>query len=159
MLNFFRMAGMMSGNRVAVHSDGAVPLDTLLSTGVREGADVDALATRGEREAAVMLWNYHEAEQIAPPSRTELKISGLPATAHRVLVQHFRIDDRHSNAYTVWQAMGSPQHPTPDQQKQLEASAGLELLRSPEWLDVTNGTVHVAVDVPREAVSLLRLSW
>ena len=158
-LNLFRMAGMMSGNRVAVRSDGAVPLDTLLSTGVREAADVDALAIRGDREAAVMLWNYHDADQTAAASTTEVKITGLPATAHRVLLQHFRVDDHHSNAYTVWQTMGSPQHPTPDQQKQLEASAGLELLRSPEWLDVTNGSVRVTADMPRESVSLLRLSW
>jgi xylan 1,4-beta-xylosidase len=69
-LNFFRMAGLMSGNRVAVRSDGAVPLDTLLNTGVRENADVDALATRGGREAAVMLWNYHDAEQSAAACNT-----------------------------------------------------------------------------------------
>ena len=158
-LNFFRMAGMMQGNRVAVKSDGTVPLDTLLSTGVRESADVDALATRSDREAAVMLWNYHDAEQTGAPTATDVQITGLPPTAHRILLQHFRIDDHHSNAYTVWQAMGSPQHPTAEQQKQLQASSGLELLTSPEWLDVANGTVQVQIEMPRESVSLLRLSW
>ena len=158
-LNFFRMAGMMGGNRVAVHSDGAVPMETLLRTGVRERPDIDGLATRGDGNAAVMLWNYHDAEQTAEPSAVDVKISGLPASAHRVLLQHFRIDDHHSNAYTAWQAMGSPQHPTAEQQKQLEAAAGLELLQSPEWLEVANGTIRLAVDMPRESVSLLRLSW
>ena len=158
-LNFFRMAGMMQGNRVAVKSDGTVPLDTLLSTGVRESADVDALATRSDREAAVMLWNYHDAEQTGAPTATDVQITGLPPTAHRILLQHFRIDDHHSNAYTVWQAMGAPQHPTAEQQKQLQASSGLELLTSPEWLDVANGTVQVQIEMPRESVSLLRLSW
>lgn len=136
-----------------------MPVDTLLNAGVRADADVDALATRGAREAAVMLWNYHDAAQVAAPSATEVRIAGLPATAHRVLLQHFRIDDHHSNAYTVWQSMGSPQHPTPEQQKQMEASAGLELLRSPEWLDVSNGSVQISVDMPRQSVSLLRLTW
>ncbi|MGI4756571.1 MAG: GH39 family glycosyl hydrolase [Janthinobacterium lividum] len=158
-LSFFRMAGMMSGSRVAVTSDGQVPLDTQLTTGVRASADVDALATRGDHEAAVMLWNYHDAEQTGAAERTEVNITGLPPAVHRVLLQHFRIDSSHSNAYTVWQAMGSPQHPTADQQKQLEASAGLELLHAPEWMDVSNGTVHVTTDMPRESVSLLRLTW
>ena len=158
-LNVFRMAGMMSGDRVAVQSDGAVPLDALLAAGVRGNADVDALATRADRQAAVMLWNYHDAEQTASAAATQVSIAGLPAAAHRVLLQTYAIDEHHSNAYTVWQAMGSPQHPTPEQQQRLEASAGLELLRSPEWVDVTGGVLSVPLDLPRESVVLLRVSW
>jgi xylan 1,4-beta-xylosidase len=53
-LNVFRMFGLMSGNRVSTSSTGQVPLDTLLSTGVRQTPDIDALATKGDREAAVL---------------------------------------------------------------------------------------------------------
>ena len=158
-LNFFRMAGMMSGNRVETHSDGAVLLDALRDTGVRTAADVDALATRGEHEAAVTLWNYHDAEQTAEPASTEVKIAGLPATVHRVLLQHYRIDEHHSNAYTIWLAMGSPQHPTAEQQRQLEASAALQLLGPPVWIEVPHGVLQLPVELPRESVSLLRFTW
>src|SRR5215471_6524321 len=41
-LNLFRMAGMFSGSRVKVQSSGAVSLDDLLKSGVRDHADVNA---------------------------------------------------------------------------------------------------------------------
>jgi xylan 1,4-beta-xylosidase len=78
---------------------------------------------------------------------------------HRVLLQHFRIDDTHSNAYTVWQQMGSPQHPTPEQYAQLQSAGQLQLFTSPEWLDVHDGEVQITTEMPREAISLLHLKW
>ena len=59
-INVFRMAGLMSGQRVATSSTGQIPLDDILNTGVRQAPDVDAFATKADREAAVMLWNYHD---------------------------------------------------------------------------------------------------
>jgi hypothetical protein len=41
---------------------------------------------------------------------------------------------RTANAYTVWQAMGSPQHPMTKQYADLKAPGQLELLTSPLWL-------------------------
>src|SRR5476651_1868684 len=57
-LNVFRMFGLMQGSRVATTSTGQVPLDVILSSGVRQAPDVDAFATRSDREAAVLMWNY-----------------------------------------------------------------------------------------------------
>jgi xylan 1,4-beta-xylosidase len=158
-LNIFRMFALMSGDRVKTSSTGAVPLDTLVSTGVRLTPDVDAFATHGVREAAVLVWNYHDVNQPAEPSPTTVTVSGLPANVHRVLLEHFRIDDTHSNAYTVWQHMGSPQQPTSRQYTELQAAGQLQLLTSPRWLVVTNGQVEVATEMPREGISLLHLTW
>jgi len=76
-----------------------------------------------------------------------------------VLVQHFRIDETHSNAYTVWKQMGSPQQPTSEQYAQLKASDGLQLLNAPVWADVVNGKVQLASSLPRESISLVKLTW
>ena len=158
-LNFFRMAALMNGTRVATTSNGAVPLDEIVKTGVRGEADVDALATRSANQAAVMLWNYHDVDAPGPVAPATVTISGLPATARRVLVRHYRIDDQHSNAYTVWKAMGSPQHPTTEQYARLQAADGLELLMSPMWMDVTNGVLTLKSDMPRQSISLIALNW
>ena len=158
-LNFFRMAALMKGDRVATTSDGQVPLDILSSTGVRGQPDVDALATRGDRSAAVMLWNYHDVDAPAPASPTSVTIGGLPPAAQRVLVTHYRIDDTHSNAYTVWKAMGSPQQPTSAQYAQLQSEAGLQLLTSPQWMNASNGKITVTTEMPRQSVSLLEVTW
>jgi xylan 1,4-beta-xylosidase len=158
-LNFFRMAGMMRGERVKVESTGSAGLGQILAAGVRESADIDALATRAEREMAVMVWNYHDDELSAAPAPVRVSVQGVPASAARVLVQHYRIDDEHSNSYTVWNAMGSPQQPTPEQYARLEATGQLQLLASPEWRPVRDGAVNLEFTLPRHAVSLLRLSW
>ena len=55
--------------------------------------------------------------------------------------------------------MGSPQSPTPEQYAELKAAGQLQLLSSPAWLDVDNGTVTVETTLPRQAVSLLRIKW
>jgi xylan 1,4-beta-xylosidase len=158
-LNVFRMFGMMSGERVKTTSTGEVPLDTLVSTGVRGTPDVDAFATCAKKEAAVLVWNYHDVNEPAPATPTTVTISGIPAGVQRVLLEHYRIDQTHSNAYTVWQQMGSPQQPTPQQYAELQAAGQLQLLTSPVWLDVKDGHVTVSTDLPRESISLLHLTW
>ncbi len=55
--------------------------------------------------------------------------------------------------------MGSPQAPTAEQIAQLKAAGQLQLLTSPEWLEVASGKVIIATTLPRQAVSLLRLEW
>ncbi len=158
-LNVFRMAGLMAGNRVATFSSGQVPLADLVKTGVRQAPDVDALATKSVREAAVMMWNYHDDDLPAPPTDVQITISGIPAGVDKVLLEHYRIDETHSNAYTAWKNMGSPQSPTLEQYAQLKAAGQLQLLTSPVWLDVDQGRVTVETTLPRQAVSLLRLKW
>jgi xylan 1,4-beta-xylosidase len=158
-LNIFRMFGMMSGDRVKTNSSSAVPLDTLVGLGVRQAGDVDALATRSAHDAAVLVWNYHDVNQPAPAAPTAVTIRGIPSGIDRVLIEHYRIDDTHSNAYTTWQKMGSPQSPTAQQYAELKSAGQLQLLTSPAWLDVKNGEVKVTTELPRQAISLLHLKW
>jgi xylan 1,4-beta-xylosidase len=158
-LNVFRMFGMMSGERVKTSSTGEVPLDTLVDTGVRGAPDVDAFATHASKEVAVLVWNYHDVNQPAPATPTTVTIRGIPAGVQRVLLEHYRIDQTHSNAYTLWQQMGSPQHPTSQQYADLQAAGQLQLLTSPVWLDVKDGQVTLSTDLPRESISLLHLTW
>ncbi len=158
-LNLFRIAGMMAGERVAVTSNGRVALRDLVSAGVRAAPDVDALATKTQNQAAVMLWNYHDDDLPAPDADVQVTVAGIPAGVTRVLLEHYRIDETHSNAYTVWKAMGSPQSPTPEQYARLKAAGQLQFESSPTWLDVHDSKVTIETALPRQAVSLLKLTW
>jgi xylan 1,4-beta-xylosidase len=158
-LNLFRMAGLMRGDRVPVTSSGAAGVADILQSGVHGVPDIDGMATRADREMAVMVWNYHDDDVPAPSSPMHLTLAGLPAAATRVLVEHFRIDGDHSNAYAVWQQMASPQRPTPEQQTKLEAAGQLQLLQSPEWMTAKDGKIELQFDLPRQGVSLVRVSW
>jgi len=158
-LNVFRMAGLMGGERVATTSTGQVPLDDILKSGVRANPDIDAFATKADHEAAVMVWNYQEDDIPAEGAQVKVTVAGVPAGVRKVLLEHYRIDQTHSNAFTAWKAMGSPQSPTPEEYAKLKAAGQLELLGSPEWLDVDAGAVAVDMSLPRAATSLLHLKW
>ena len=158
-LDVFRMLGFMSGNRVEVTSNAAVGLDEILKSGVRGKADVDGLAARGDRGATTLVWNYQDDEASAGEKSVELNIRGLPRDAKRILVRHYRIDQNHSNSYTVWKAMGSPQSPSTEQYEALRAAGQLQLLESPVWVDSNDGVVRLEFSIPGESVSLIEFSW
>jgi xylan 1,4-beta-xylosidase len=158
-LNVFRMAALMRGTRVQASSSGKVALDDILGSGVRQAPDVDALATKAENQAAVMLWNYHDDDLPADGADVSVAFTGIPAGVKKVLLEHYRIDGTHSNSYTVWKAMGSPQSPTPEQYARLKAAGQLELLDSPQWLEVHDNKVMIETNLPRQATSLMRLTW
>jgi xylan 1,4-beta-xylosidase len=158
-LNFFRMAALMKGGRVAAASSGQVKLDDIIASGVRDHADIDVFATADARQAAVMVWNYHDAEKPAPSTPAIVTIAGLAKGVSRVRLTHYRIDDSHSNAYTVWKAMGSPQKPSAAQIAELKSKDGLQLLGSPRWAVAQNGAITISTDMPHHAISLLTLDW
>ena len=158
-LNLFRMAGMMRGDRVKIESSSRVPLETILADGVRGNADIDGLAVRSDREISVLAWNYHDDDVPGPDAMVQFHVGGLPNGARRVLLQHYRIDETHSNAWTAWKKMGSPQDPSPEQYAALEAAGQLQELESPRWIDAGHGETILDCILPRQSVSLLRLSW
>jgi xylan 1,4-beta-xylosidase len=158
-LNVFRMAALMHGDRVMTNSAGQVSLDDILSRGVTQTPDVDAIATRADGEAAVMLWNYHDDDLPAAGAEVQVTIAGIPSGVKKVLLEHYRVDETHSDSYSVWKAMGSPQTPTQEQYARLKEAGQLELLSSPQWLDVRDGMVTIGTELPRQATSLMRIKW
>jgi xylan 1,4-beta-xylosidase len=158
-LNAFRMLGLLGGRRLAVDSAGAVPADEILKTGVRSRPDVNAIATRQDREITILAWNYHDDDVPAPDAPVDLAVTGIPPAVKQVLIEHFRVDGSHSNAYAEWQRLGSPMHPAADEYRQLENSGQLQQLASPQWRGVKEGKVRIEFTLPRQGLSLLRITW
>jgi xylan 1,4-beta-xylosidase len=153
-LNVFRMFSHLTGPRLPVTSDSAVPLESITRDGVRATPDVSALATRADGgRIAILLWHYHDDDLPGPDAAVTLSLSRLPAASFKLT--HYRIDATHSNAYTTWLNMGSPQSPTPDQQSRLRSAAQLQRLAEPEILPPNQHTL--TFPLPRQAVSLLIL--
>lgn len=156
-LNVFRMLGMMTGDRVAVDDPAAASLDNMLAAGVKGRPDVHAMAAADAHSASVLVSNYHDSSMAGSAAPIELTVSGLPRGP--VLLQHFRVDDEHSNSYEAWKKMGSPQQPAPEQYAQLEASGQLQLLESPRWITQQDGRIKLRFSLPLHGVSLVRLTW
>ena len=158
-LNVFRMFSKMSGQRLPVHSSSAVALDAMLKTGVREKADVSALAALDKNKLTVMLWHYHDEDVPGPRAAVELKLGGLPIQSGVLELTHYRIDQSHCNAYSLWRKMGSPQQPTARQYAQLEKADRLTEIGPRRSCRVKDGKATLQIDLPRQAVSLLVCEW
>jgi xylan 1,4-beta-xylosidase len=157
-LNVFRMFGMMRGERVAVGGDLAYDAARIMAEGVRgERTDINALATRDRHSIAVMVWNYHDDDIIDDGSPVELQIAGIPAK--QVQMRHFRVDQEHGNSYTAWKRLGSPAQPTASQVAQLQQASELAEVGKKTTLKTPEGKATITLQLPRQAVSLITLSY
>lgn len=157
-LNVFRMLGMMSGNRVEVPVNMRYDFKTICDSSVRgKQTDINAFACNDKNTITVLVWNYHDLDIQDIGSPVEINIKGIPA--EKATLIHYRIDSEHSNSYEVWKKMGSLQNPTPDQIVTLEKAGKLETLSEPSEIKITNTKTTIKIQLPRQAVSLLRISY
>jgi xylan 1,4-beta-xylosidase len=159
-LNVFRMLGQMPGQRVAVTNATALALPEIHNQAQSQRADISALATIDAKAhtAAVLVWNYHNDDlPAAATSEVEITLQSLPAASPQL--QHFRIDHDHSNSYTTWQTMGSPTEVSATQRTALEQAGKLALLTPASAISTKHGQAVLHFTLPRQGVSLLRLSW
>ncbi len=157
-LNVFRMFGLMRGERINVENDEALPLDQLITKGVHDSiADVDALATADNKHAYVLLWNYYDDDLPAEAATIKLQLYSIPGK--KVQVKRYSIDETNSNSYTLWKKMGSPQNVSKAQYVELEKSGKLKLVNQQQNVAVKGGVLTTAIVLPRQAVSLIEVSW
>ncbi len=160
-LNVFRMMGMLGGGPGAraqwlgVEDTGRLPLQDVLAHSVTGDPDVNAVAVRSGKDINVLLWNYHDADVEAPPVHVKLRLEGLQTG--KVTAGEYRMDETHSNAYRVWKEMGSPDTPSAEQLKKLEAAGRLAQSVPSHVVEVHNGEAALELSLPRQAVVLVRL--
>ena len=158
-LNAFRMLGLLGNERVKVTSSGALATEEIVRNGVRSQPDINAIASRKEREIEILIWNYHDDDVRTGAALIDLAITGLPSNAQHGLLEHFRLDSDHSNAFSAWKEMSSPQSPSAAEYTRLESAGQLQLLTSPAWIELPHGDAQLQFTLPRQGLSLLRLAW
>ena len=157
-LNVFRMLGMMSGDRVDVSGNLKYNFKSICDSSVRgKQTDINALACKDKNTVTVLLWNYHDLDIKNDGSSVILNIEGIPGV--KATLTQYRIDNDHSNSYEVWKKMGSPQNPTKEQIAELEKAGQLEMLSKPEEIKITNNTATIKMQLPRQAVSLIKINY
>jgi xylan 1,4-beta-xylosidase len=156
-LNVFRMFGMMQSKRLKITQNLAYDYIKIRDKSVRGEPDVNAIASKGNKSATIMVWNYHDDNKPAPDSPVRIHLKGLPEK--NVMMQHYRIDQEFSNSYELWKKMGSPKNPSPEQIVLLEAAGQLQLLTSPQWMKAKDGDITLDFPLPGQAVSFIKLSW
>ncbi|WP_193212399.1 GH39 family glycosyl hydrolase [Luteolibacter marinus] len=156
-LNVFRMFSKMSGKRLPVASDAAVSLPDILRSGVRGKADVSALAAMDGNKITVLVWHYHDDDVRGADAEVRIDLTGAPAGTPEM--SRYLVDETHSNAFTAWLAMGSPQQPTEEQIADLEQACRLAEVKENAAFTEKDGQSYVTVTLPRQGVTLLELKW
>ena len=93
----------------------------------------------------------------APDAVTQLQLVNLPATT--IHIYRTIVDAHHANAYAAWQAMGSPQHLTPDQLTAIRKAGALTTEEQPAIPKSSQTVGTLETILPRQAVVLYHLSW
>jgi len=156
-LNVFRMFSQMGGQRIEATSTGQLPLETIMKSGVRDQADVGALASLDGRKLCVFVWHYHDDDLAGPDAAVEVALAGLGATTGDATLTHYRIDGEHSNTYAEWKRLGSPLAPKEDVYAQIEKAGKLATLAPAEKVHLDQGAATLKFALPRQGVSLLVL--
>jgi xylan 1,4-beta-xylosidase len=156
-LNIFRMFGMMSGKRILVKPDNGFSATDIITNGIREKNDINAIAGRNANSVCIIVWNYHDDNVPGPSSPVELVVNGIGN--NKILIHHYRVDHQFSNSFEAWKTMGKPQQVSDEQYKILEKAGQLELYSSPEWKKAEKGIMKLKFELPRQGVSFIRLTW
>ena len=157
-LNAFKMLGRLKGNELPLTSNGAVGLDEILKASVRTQPDINGMAVADGQSVKVLIWNYHDYLILAEPASIRLKVKLSPDFGSKAQVIHYRIDDTHSNAYTKWLELGSPQNPDAEMLAELKAAMELEMLEPAKLIDITNNEATLEFELPRFGLSLIILN-
>jgi xylan 1,4-beta-xylosidase len=156
-LNVFRMLSRLGVEQVAATSSGEVALERIVSDGVRNSPDVGVLATRSESGSVrILLWHYRDDDLPGPMAEVQLVITGLAPGLERQ-VRIWRVDGQNANAFTSWQAMGSPAHPTKQQVKRLTAQARMTSRSVRVGPRGSDGSVSLERSLPLQSVELIEL--
>ena len=127
--------------------------------GTSFGRDVGCVATRnGERSIQVMLYNFEaKPEELQGSAKVNLTVENLPFKADEVIVEHYRIDGEHSNAYTEWIRQGRPEHPSPEQASAIRNRESLELYEPIKTQRIKDGRFKKEITLPPLSVTLIKL--
>ena len=118
-----------------------------------ENSQVDGLATLHGNSIQVMVYNYNQDVNDREVKKVDLSVI-LPSSKSYKLT-HYRIDENHSNAYTVWKSLGKPLTPNDSQMNQIKSRQGLELYEPEKRIKPKNTRITIPLELPHHSVSLL----
>ncbi len=158
-LNAFRLISQLRGARLPLVSSGALSVEQMIQSKVRDQPDIDGLAAMDGETVRVLVWNYHDVlSDEAVPSQVQLRLALPPEFEGRAVVRHQRVDDEHGDAFSVWEAQGKPVSPSDEQRAALEEAAHHLEFAEEQFIEVEGGEALLSFQLPRFGVSLVTLN-
>jgi xylan 1,4-beta-xylosidase len=156
-LNAFRLLSHLGPEQISATSSAEAPLDDIVTNGVRSKPDVGVLATRSETGSLrILLWHYRDDDVPGPAAELHLSVKGVPG-GRVPQARVWRVDSQHGDAFSAWQAMGSPPEPTGPQVQQLVRASQIAAESVRGVSRESDGSVSLEISVPLHGVALLDL--
>jgi xylan 1,4-beta-xylosidase len=137
--NAFRLLGKLGNERLQFETSGK--------------SNINGLATRKGDTIQIMVYNFNQDVSGRESEKAELTVK-MPSSRSYKLI-HYRIDENHSNAYSVWKSLGKPIIPNDDQMNQIVSRQGLELSEPLRTIIPEDNKIAIPLILPHHSVSLL----
>lgn len=153
-MNTFRMFSRLGNTRVQMTSNS----EARLTSEDKFSLNVDGMATLEGDSLSLMIWHQADEWWREGGCQVEVTINHLPFVGPGT-IQHYRIDKDHSNAYSAWYDLGSPQTPDSQQVEQIKDRQGLELISAPQIIHVDSSRmIKLSFPLPLFGTSLIQIS-
>ena len=153
------MFSRMGGKRLETTSSAEVPMEAIMSGGVRGSPDVAGLSSLEGRKLCVLLWHYHDDDVAGPEARVHLLLSHLPiasGSAHSCTTASTTRTATPSRFGSRWAARRLR---ATSSMRSSRRRDGWRRLPAPETVAVQGGQATLDIALPRRAVSLLTLEF
>jgi len=160
LLNAYRMLARLGDVRLGAEASHAWPLRRLDEGEAAMPEEIDALATFNRRDRlALLIWRHADDQYRVDAGEREvaLTVDRVPFDGPRVRIRHWRIDARHSNSHTAWQAAGAPQDPSAGQLQAIVDRQGLERLEPDRTEAIRDGALTLSLHLPLPSASLIEI--
>jgi xylan 1,4-beta-xylosidase len=137
--NAFRLLGKLGNER--------------LQFAVSGNNNINGLATRHGDTIQIMVYNYYQ--DVTNRESEKALLSVRMPSSKSIKLTHYRIDENHSNAYSVWKSLGKPLIPNSDQMNQIVSRQGLELFEPVSIIKPEGNKILIPLVLPHHSVSLL----
>lgn len=155
-LNLFRMYAQMGQTAIFIESSATKdPLTYTDEHGMNETSDVSGFATLADNGSlAILIYNHHDDWDLEGTSQVNLELENTRLSGD-VTVQHYRIDNDHSNAYAEWLRQEKPMYPTAVQYAAMKTRDGLETVDVAQQVSIANGKIALNFALPIHGISLI----
>jgi xylan 1,4-beta-xylosidase len=137
--NAFRLLGKLGNERLQFAASG--------------NNNINGMATRLGDAIQVMVYNYNQDVNDRESEKVFLSVRMTSSKSYKLT--HYRIDENHSNAYSVWKSLGKPLIPNTDQMNQIVSRQGLELFEPVSIIKPEGMNILIPLVLPHHSVSLL----
>jgi len=151
-LNLFRIYSRMGDQAIQFDSSGAQDHNS-------EQPDVAGFATLDDTNTvSVLIYSHHDNWDKQGHDEIQFTLENLPFPTENIVIEHYRIDENHSNAYSEWVRQGEPMYPTSEQYDAIKSRDSLELLDTPYTLTREGQTLTLQFSLPVHSISLLQIT-